>query len=102
MGVGDVFEELRDLICTSERYHKNANLSRSEWTLERLRSGITNGVSPEHHLLNYLDTHNINGRRVGDEELEAIRHYSTLFDELVIVLRSICQQWETYIDEIQS
>ena len=58
----------------------------SEWTLERLQSGITNVVSLKHYLLNYLDTRNINGRRVGDEELEVIRRYFTLFGELVVVL----------------
>ena len=56
------FEELGDLIRTSERYHENANQSHSEWTLERLRSGITDVVSLKHHLLNHLDTRNINGR----------------------------------------
>ena len=28
--------------------------------------------------------------------------YSTLLDNLVIMLRSISQQWEIYIDQIQS
>lgn len=93
------FEELRALIRTSERYHGNANQSRSEWILERLQSGITNVVSLKHHLLYYLDTH---GTPAGTEELEVIRRYSTLFGELVIILWSISQQWENYIDEIQS
>ena len=39
------FEELSALIRDSQRYHGNANLSRSEWTLERLQTGITNVVS---------------------------------------------------------
>ena len=41
-------------------------------------------------------------QQAGTEELEVIRRYSTLFGELVIILRSISQQWENYIDEIQS
>ena len=84
------------------QFHGNANQPRSAWILERLQTGITNVVSLKNHLMNYLDTRTINDRPADDEELEVIRGYSTLFDDLVIVLRSISQQWEIYIDQMQS
>ena len=57
-----------------------------------------NVVSLKNHLANFLDNHTINNRPASDTELEIIRRYSTLLDELAIVLRSISQQWEIYID----
>ena len=62
-----------------------------------MQAGIINVVSLRNHLLNCLDSNTVDLRPTTDAELQIVRHYSTLLDGLVIVLRMIKQQWEHYI-----
>ena len=78
-----------------------ANESSSYRMLERLQAGIVSLSSLRGHLLASYDSGRVSDRLATQEEMEALSRYLTMLNQLVTLLRAICQHWDIYIDHLQ-
>ena len=85
------FEELSAFLRYIERQEGTANESFAEYVVERLEVSIRH-VSRVNQLLRSF---------IGREVSSTATHYSVLLAELLQCLRTLCVQWEAYLDQGQ-
>ncbi len=91
------FEEVSSFLTSAERQEGVANMAFSLDVVERLQICILNVSLIIEHLLNPPAT-----AEVTDGNREVYRRYATDLQELVDSMRAMSQQWELYIDQLNS
>jgi len=91
------FEEASSLLRSAERQEGVANMAFSHYVVERLQICISSVTLIREHLLNPPAT-----AEVSERDRVVYHHYATDLQVLTDSMRAISQQWEMYIDQLNS
>ena len=93
------FDEIGRLLSCAQDQYGTANENFSHYVIERIRACILNVSSLKDHILSAIDNRS---HQPDQQEMRILQHYASLLLELLSLLRRIGQQWQVYLNELNS